>query len=109
MLTVTSKVQLNTMRKEKSALEFETMMISNQIKMLTDCMDNMQRQTGLKDSELKDYPAYQQFAAAEEALEERNDLIATELEELKNDIESFESYHQNGIKSDTSFWCFGGG
>ncbi len=108
MLTVTSKIEINTMRKQKSELEFEQMMISNKIKMYTDFMESMQIQTGLKDSELKDNANYRVFVAAEEACEERSDMIATELEELKNDMEAFEGYHQEGVKKDASFWCFGG-
>ncbi len=110
MLTVTSKVELNTMRKQKSQLEFEQILISNNIKMYTEFMDAMQVQTGLKDSDLKsaDFPEYQQYAALEDAAEERQEMIKNELALLKEDIDSFQQYHQQGIKNDMSFWCFGG-
>lgn len=109
MLTVTSKVQINAMRKQKNALEFEQMMITNQQQMYAASLDSIQIKTGLSDSELKDNAEYMKLVAASDACEERGDLIATEIELLEEDMAAFEQYHQNGVQQDTTYWCFGGG
>ena len=108
MLTITSKLQLNDMRRQKSDLEFEMMVNSNKINMYANIMGAIESQTGLSSDDLKDEPEYRQFVAAEDALEERNTQISHELSLLDEDIKSFQSYHQTGVKNDTSFWCFGG-
>ncbi|MBR2525596.1 hypothetical protein IKE67_03940 [bacterium] len=111
MLTITSKLQLDYMQKQKHDLEFEMTVNTNYMNMYTDMLGLVVsdcEKEGYTAEEAKDTPVYKEIDAAATAYEERNDQIDVELELLNEEIQSFEKYHENGIKSDTSFWCFGG-
>ena len=110
MLTITSKVQLNAMRQQRNALTFESMMLSNQIQMYTDGMDAVQYQNpNMSESDLKQTEGYRMLIAAEEACEERQKAVDTELALLDEEIKAWDGYHQGAIGNDTQYFCFSGG
>ena len=52
---------------------------------------------------------YLALEAYSTALETRNASIDSEMKFLNEAIDAFQKEHENGIKDDTNFWCFGGG
>ena len=126
MLTITSKIQMDQCRKQLNELSFESMIISNDADKITrrltsyeeDALTVAQRQAEAqgkkldKDQFLKDLkssdPTYTQLYAVSTAMETRQASIESEMKVLDDAMEAFEKEHQAGIKSDTTFWCFGG-
>lgn len=111
MLTVTSKLQYDQARKEANLLKFEQVLNANKLDRITKQLSSFEAEAeanGIKDDVLKDDPDYQALVAEQSAYDTRNDNIATQLELLNQDMDSFLSLEKEGIQDSTTFWCFGG-
>ena len=111
MLTVTSKFQLNELKQKQNRLEFEQIVNSNYINMYADMVGALEYQAekaGYSKDDIEGSTEYKVLIASEEYFEDRNHAIDTELDVLDDEIKNFNSLHQNSVKGDTEFWCFGG-
>ncbi len=105
MLTVTSKLQYDQCRREINLLELEQSIKSRELQKVTSRISNMKDTYG--EEACEGVQEYQDLVAYNSELEVRNKSIATELEVLNADMKSFQKLEENGIKEQTSFWCFG--
>ena len=106
MLTITSKLQYDQARKESNLLKFEQVLNANELDKITSQLASVEQQAkdaGYKDSEIKDYPVYQELVAKQTEYDTRNDSIATQLELLDQDMDSFLNLQKDGIQDQTTF------
>lgn len=111
MLTITSKLQYDQARKESNLLKFEQVLNANELDKITSQLASVEQQAkdaGYKDSEIKDYPVYQELVAKQTEYDTRKDSIESQLELLEQDMDSFLNLQKDGIQDQTTFWCFGG-
>ncbi len=129
MLTITSKLQLDNYRKQANLLELEQHCNANYLDTATERLAGMvssaeadinaENKLRDKDDKIDKTEALNYFKETDEtylaleaystALETRNASIDSEMKFLNEAIDAFQKEHENGIKDDTNFWCFGGG
>lgn len=119
---------MDNYRKQANLLEFEQHCNTNYLDTATERLAGMvsaaeseineANKTRDKDNQINKTDALNYFKETDEtylaleaystALETRNTSIDSELKMLNESMKTFEQEHQQGIKDDTSFWCFGG-
>lgn len=110
-LLISSKLQYDQARKEKNLLTFEQTLNANELKKVTSQLASYKQECkddGYKDSDIEATEMYQELTAMQTAYDTRNDSIATEIELLDQQMDSFLQLHQEGIQGATTFWCYGG-
>lgn len=110
-LLISSKLQYDQARKEKNLLTYEQTINANELEKITSQLSSFKQECkddGYKDSEIEDTPYYQELTAKQTAYDTRNDSIATEIELLDQQMDSFLELHKEGIQESTTFWCYGG-
>ena len=55
----------------------------------------------------KNNDAYQDLVAYQIAYDSKKESLATQMEFLKNTLDSFKSARKEDVKRESTFWCFG--
>lgn len=111
MNIVSSKVQIDYLRKELAKATHEEMCIGIDRNQAVEDIARMEKEAGGdKDllAEIKQSDDYQDLVEYDNECELRLDNLDVEIDIIKQEMENFSTLEKDGIGEATKFWCFGG-
>lgn len=97
--------EVNRYQREYNAKQYEAELNTAKLAEVTSQLTDLKSTYG--ESNLKNNDAYQDLVAYQIAYDAKKDSLDTELEFLKNTLDSFKTARNNGAKEAGKFWCFG--
>ena len=99
------QAEINKYQREYSLKNYEATINAQKLEKVTSKLTDLESTYGKKN--LQNSDAYQDLVAYQIAYDSKKDSLATEIEFLKNTLDSFKSARTNEVKRESSFWCFG--
>ena len=97
--------EINRYQRQYNAKAYEAEINTAKLSEVTSKLTDLESTYGKKN--LKNNDAYQDLVAYQIAYDSKKESLATQMEFLKNTLDSFKSARKEDVKRESTFWCFG--